>query len=447
MAPAAHAAGSFCYSLAMIREAGTRRAASRPLLSFLDRSFPGPSPRSLAGLRWMFLDAVTASGSGTYYEYFFVLFALAAGVAAERIRLLVGAGGLASVLAYLPGASLTARLRTRKPFIMLTSGGVARPVILGLAVLPTLGAGGSAVSWAILGMRFTTALMGSVATPAGTTLAVDVVPQQIRGRYFATRNAAVSVAAAGASAVAGWAVRGLNVVSADGIGGHRFAFAFAFAGGMLATAFFSRIPELPERRPAGPARRARDVLSIARRSPAFAWLAVSSELWGLALYTAAPLYNVYLVTELGGSAAVVGTSSALMGLAGLLGLVVFGRTADRRGNRRVLAVAGLLLPLVPLLRAPVRTAWETVLISLPSGFLLAGYNLAGYNLLLEMSPPEDRKAGVAVYQTLVAISTVVAPLLGSWLAAQLGYIAMFAVTSAARLASLLIFIALARPRR
>ena len=95
-----------------------RPAFPRPLAAFLERSFPGLSNRRREGLRWFFLDAVTSQASGSFFEDFFVLFALATGVAADRIGLLVSAGGLASLLAYLPGAFLGARLRTRKPMIM-----------------------------------------------------------------------------------------------------------------------------------------------------------------------------------------------------------------------------------------------------------------------------------------------------------------------------------------
>jgi hypothetical protein len=53
---------------------------------------------------------------------------------------------------------------------------------------------------------------------------------------------------------------------------------------------------------------------------------------------------------------------------------------------------------------------------------------------------------VAVYQTLVAVPTIVAPLVGNWLAGAVGYVPMFAISGAARLAATVLFIALARQR-
>ena len=290
------------------------------------------------------------------------------------------------------------------------------------------------------------ALMGSVATPAGTTLAADLVPPDTRGRYFALRNAAMTAVGAGASVLAGWTVRSLNAWTSDGLAGYRTAFSIAFACGMLATACFSRIPEPPAHRTPRLTRRVRDVVAMARRNPGFAWLAASSAFWGLAVNTAAPYFNVYLVTKLGGNAAVVGVGAGITALAGLAGLLVFGRMADRKGSRSVLVLTGLVIPLMPALWALVRMPWHSWLINIPAGFFWAGYNLASFNLLLEMSPPGDREAGVAVYQTLVAASAIGGPLLGAWLAGLIGYVPMFTITGAGRLAATLLFIALVRPK-
>jgi MFS family permease len=437
----------FCYPPAVIADSTPKIRVPRPLAAYLQRTFPTLSLRRREGLRWYFMDAALSQVSGSFYEDFFVLFALATGFAATSIGLLAAAGSLASVLAYLPGAFLTARLRTRKPLIMITSGGIARLSIFALAFLPAATTGGATVLLAIAGSRFLTALMGSVATPAGTTLAGDLAPGEIRGRYFALRNAAITIVGACASALAGWLVRFLNQGSPDGLVGYRVAFCVAFAFGMLATACFSRIPEPPAHRGPRLSRRLRDVADIIRRKPAFGWFAASSALWGLAVNASAPFFNVYLVTRLGGNAAVVGIGSAIMALSGLAGLAVFGRLADRRGAWTVVAVTGLAISVNPALWAFVRVPWHTYLVNVPGGFFWAGYNLASFNLLLEMSPPEDRESGVALFQTLVAVSAVAGPLLGGWAVSAMGFVPLFLLSGALRLVATGVLILRTRPRR
>jgi MFS family permease len=417
-----------------------------PIPAFLRRSFPDLLPRRLRGIRWFTLDGLFNQVSGNFYEDFFILFALATGIPANRIGLLASAGGLASALAFIPGALAAGRVRARKPLILITAGGIARAAILGLAFLPGISVGGAAVIFGIFGLRFTTTLMGSFAGPAWTTFAADLVPQGIRGRYFAARNALISIIGAGASATAGVVIRSLDPISPDGLLGYRVSFTVAFILGMLATTCFSRIPEAPARAGSGISRRARDVIALVKRNPAFAWLAVSSGLWGLALSAASPYFNVYLVTHLGGNAQVVGIGSGIAALTGLAGFALFGRMADRRGNRRVLILTGLMVPFMPTLWVFVRAPWHTYLTNIPSGFFWAGYNLASFNLLLEMSPQEDREAGVALYQTLVATSAVVGPLLGGWLIDRIGYVPMFVVSGAGRMAATLLFIVMARKK-
>ena len=91
--------------------------------------------------------------------------------------------------------------------------------------------------------------------------------------------------------------------------------------------------------------------------------------------------------------------------------------------------------------------WHLYLANIPSGFLWAGFNLASYNMLLEMSPPEDRESGVAVYQTLIAVSAVVGPLLGGWVVSTLGYLPLFGLSGAGRLAAIGLLILRVRPVR
>jgi MFS family permease len=87
------------------------------------------------------------------------------------------------------------------------------------------------------------------------------------------------------------------------------------------------------------------------------------------------------------------------------------------------------------------------LINVGSGFLWAGYNLASFNILLEMSPVEDRESAVGIYQSAVAASAVLGPLLGGYLIGVVGFKVVFVLSGVGRLAGMILFLAMARQRK
>ncbi len=131
---------------------------------------------------------------------------------------------------------------------------------------------------------------------------------------------------------------------------------------------------------------------------------------------------------------------------GLAGQALFGNLSDRRGNRAVLVLTGILIPILPILWVFARVPWHVYLINTASGILWAGYNLASFNMLLELSPPEQREGGVALYQSTVSASAVLGPLLGGLLIATAGYHAAFILSGAGRIVGSILFIVLVRPR-
>jgi MFS family permease len=414
---------------------------AQPLAAWLDRIAGPLSPRRLAGLRWLFVDALFGQASGSFYEEFVALYALALGATADRIGALVGLSNLFGVVAYLPGAAMVGRLRTRKPFVLATNGGVARLAILAMAFVPLVAAGPGAAFTLILALRSVTVFMGSTGTPPGTSIVADLVPARARGRYFAGRNAAMGIVAFAAAPLAGLVASRLNRGTGGGTLGYQVLFAVSFAFGMLSTFSFSRIPEPPAPRGRHRAGDLRRIPGLLGRNPGFTWLVISSLAWSLAMNLAGPFFNVYLVRELGGTAANVGTSAGIYAATALVGQVVFGALVDRRGNRRLFILTGLLVPFLPVFWLLVHVPEQSYAINAASGFLWAGYNLAAYNLLLETVPPEDRETGVALHNTVVAVGAVAGPLLGGLLAGAVGYLALFVMSGAGRFAATLVYVA------
>jgi MFS family permease len=425
-----------------------RRSLLRePLTRHIRAMFPNVSPRRLAGLRWFWREGFFVQGAESFSADFIPLFALAAGATSGDIGMLAAAANLVMVAGYLPGAFMVSRVRSRKGLVIATSYGASRAMLVVLALLPFIVSAGPALVYLIIAVNALRFFGGSLGNAAWTSLVADLVPQESRGRYFASRFIVIGCAALVGSPLAGWVIRTINGSSVHALPGYQTSLLIAFALGMGSTLFWSRIPEPP----ALSARRVlgsrRNVMAVLRRNPAFAALALSCFVWSAGANLAGPFFNVFIVTDLGGNAAAVGTTAGVFALTGLLGQVVFGRLTDRRGNRAMLIVTGLLIPILPCAWALARVPFHGYLVNFFSGFLWAGYNLASFNILLEMSPPEDRESSFGIYQTVVATGAVLGPLAGGYLVGLMGYRPVFVASGLTRLIATILFIVLVRPRK
>jgi predicted MFS family arabinose efflux permease len=283
--------------------------------------------------------------------------------------------------------------------------------------------------------------MGNFCNPAWTSMVADLVPAQSRARYFGKRNVAIIAASILAAPIAGRVIKSLSGVGPFPHLGFQAIFFLSFAVGMLSTASFARIPdasvsEASATKPSGFPLRA--LLSDRR----FAGFAASAFVWNTALQVSAPFFNVYLVSGLGASAAMVGLLTGISSVTTLLGQLAFGRITDKKGDAFVEVLTGLLIPILPISWIFVTSPRQVALINTASGILWAGYNLASFNILLKLTPDDHRPEATALYQTLVTSSAVIGPLIGGALADSIGYKAVFAVSGAGRLVGILLFIAL-----
>ena len=169
-------------------------------------------------------------------------------------------------------------------------------------------------------------------------------------------------------------------------------------------------------------------------------------IWNLALQLAGPFFNVYLVQDMGASAAMVGIVTAVNSVSGLVGQRWFGRSYSRLGDMGIFRITGLVIPILPVMWAVITAPWQVGLINGLGGFMWAGYNLAQFNLLLALTPAKGRERFTAIYQTAVFLPAFFAPLIGAWLADMLGFRAVFILSGAGRLVATLLFIYLVGAR-
>lgn len=402
------------------------------------------SPSIRRNLRWFWWDGVFAQASESIVLAYLSIFLLALGATATQIGLTSALSNLSAALLVLPGAAIVERWGRRKQTCLLAGGGIARSMLLLLALLPLVPAAGPVLIYAAMALAVIRAAFANLSVPAWTSLTADIVPLGWRGRYFASRNVAMGVASMAITYFVGWLITRLGSPA-----GYQWALGLAFASGAVSTGCFAGIQE-----PASPPRLSssttgeKSAPSLARdlrAHPDFLAYCAIAAVWNFSLNVAGPFFSVYLVQDLKASAGFVGALVVVNGLAALPGQRISGLLSDRWGPRRVQLITGLLIPLVPLGWGLSRSPWHVVPIELASGFLWAGYSLASFNFLLALTPEDRRARYSALYQIVVTVTLAAGAAVGGLVATRWGYAATMILSALGRLVAALLFVRFVRP--
>lgn len=412
---------------------------TRPLDTHLENQTAASiSGTNLKNLRFFWLDGLFAAMSDNFYISYVVLFALSYGATNGQVGGLTAVTNLLGAVALFPGARLIEMVGKRKPVVVWSGGGVARFMLLLLALFPLFVTKPLVAIALIVVLNGIRSFAANLSNPAWTSMVADIVPDLIRGRYFGSRNLAMGLA-------------GLIVVSLSGriismgntrwgnVSGYQIVFFLAFAIGMVSTALFQQIKD-PEATTATTHKHQRgDLRKAIRHSPGYLGLVVSAFVWNLSLQVAAPFFNVYLVQVFDASAATIGILIGVSSFTALFGQRVFGKLLDTRGSIWVQLVCGFIIPVLPFAWVFITAPYQVGFINALGGFVWAGYNLATFNLLLILTPDEQRPRAVALYQTAVFFSAVVGPLLGGYLADAVSFKLLFGLSGIGRLLGMIMF--------
>lgn len=388
-------------------------------------------PHVVKGLRAFRNDGAFASLSDNLAINFFEVFLVAYGAGNRDIGAMAALANLMGFVSLLPGVMAVRFVGKKMPIVLAGGGGIGRLMLLGLALVPFLTPSPRVAIPAIIIFNSIRVFMANFSNPAWTGIVADLVPEKIRGGYFASRNAIIAVIGSAASLSSGWIVTMGNRVAAYPKFGFTFLFFVSFVAGMFSTFWFSRVPEIGvpiDHRRRNPMVLLRGIL----RYPLFLGFLAFTFFWNFALFVTAPFFNVFLVREFNASAATIGLVATAGSLVQIFALPFWGRQVDRHGDLKVLTLTCLLIPVLPFIWCFVNAPWQSGLINGVGGFLWGGFGLANFNLLLKMLPETERQEGAALYQGLVMASTVLGPVFGAEIVEGFGFRAVFAASGVLR---------------
>jgi len=167
--------------------------------------------------------------------------------------------------------------------------------------------------------------------------------------------------------------------------------------------------------------------------------------WMFAVNLSAPFFNLYMLDNLAIDVSWVTVYNSLQAGAMMVMLVLWGRLADRVGNRPILLAVGILVAITPLLwlgtGANSLSLWLWLpLLHIVAGATWAAIDLCSNNLQLGVAPVPQQATYFAIAAAIAGISGAVGTTVGGFLAefANYGGIpGLFALSAIVRLVALL----------
>ncbi|MBW4453030.1 MAG: MFS transporter [Nostoc indistinguendum CM1-VF10] len=324
-------------------------------------------------------------------------------------------------------------------------------------------------------------LLGGLGAASWLSWVAMIVPRQLRGRYFGIRNSAASLTNLVCVPMAGlfvshWyggSLQGYGIVLLVGI-------VFGIVGlgcqyfqvdmnPRLQNTYYGKLPQTNEIEQearellAGSKGESSDGDSTPPVAPASSILKNSNFLrfllyfsfWALAVNLSSPFFNLYMLDTLDLDVSYVTIYNSLQAGATLLMLILWGKLADKIGNRPILICIGILVAATPLLWLGIGVNRLDIWLWLPLLHILTGgtwaaIDLCNNNIQLAIAPTKNQSIYFAIAAAVAGGSGALGATIGSFIIqfAQFGgLLGLFALSSLFRLVALMPLLFVKEPER
>ncbi|NJO40417.1 MAG: MFS transporter [Cyanobacteria bacterium CRU_2_1] len=277
-----------------------------------------------------------------------------------------------------------------------------------------------------------------------------LVPSRLRGRYFGFRNSAANLTNLISIPLMGWAI---SHWLGGAIQGYGLMLILGIAAGLISLTCQNFITDInPQEQ--------RSSLSLTPHPSSphppipssslwqhsnFLMFLLYFTLWMFAVNLSAPFFNLYLLDDLKLDISLVTLYNSLSPAANLLMLVLWGKLADRFGNRAILLSVGVGVAITPMLwlitgMNPVSVWLWLPLLHLLGGGTWAAIDLCSTNLQIGIVPTQKQSTYFGIVAATGGVSSAVGTLAGGFLVQYWDYsglLGLFFLSTILRLVALL----------
>ena len=320
------------------------------------------------------------------------------GATPTQLGLVASVPLLAQVMS--PLAAYLATLSGRRKILTMLGAIFGRGLWLLAAALPQFGLPSALSTNLILLLVLVSSIFQASVGTLWTAWMGEVVPSERRGRYFGARAGIVGVVGMLANLAVGWFLD--RVASPIDFQVALLVAVIAAVAGAALLAFHYEPP------PSGLAFGLSDILRLPLLEPNFRRFLTFALYWQFAVLLSAPFVFPYFIAVLNMSFTHIAIWSVIASSSALLTTTLWGRVADRVGNKAVLAigtfVAGVALPATWILAGLTGNLWFIWLSAVFDALAWGAIGPAIFNLALVSAPQDGRVAFIAMYSLVTGIA-------------------------------------------
>ncbi|MGP1386803.1 MAG: MFS transporter [Thainema sp.] len=341
------------------------------------------------------------------------------------------------------GASWSNRTESRKNFGFW----VNAPARL-LWLILALGIG--AMTWGYLSafhlvfLSLAVVLVSSFSNGLGTaswlSWLASLVPRQLRGRYFGLRNSIASLTALLAVPLGGLLV---SRWPGGSLQGYSVVLVLGVVAGLISLGFQRLMVDVnPQdqmqllRKQQRWGERQNSPTEVIRtwfwQDTNFLIFLTYFAIWNFSVNLSNPFFNLYLLEKLKLDVTLVTLYTSLSAAATLFMLVIWGRVADRVGNRILLLGVGLVVAIIPVLwigtGADSLSVWLWFpLLHMLGGGTWAAIDLCLNNMQISIAPIHNQPGYFAIAAAIAGVCGSLGTVTGGYIAEVIGYTGLFGI--------------------
>ncbi|MEH2208848.1 MAG: MFS transporter [Nostoc sp.] len=321
-------------------------------------------------------------------------------------------------------------------------------------------------------------LLGGLGTASWLSWVAMIVPRRLRGRFFGTRNSAANLTTLVCVPMAGLVVshwyggslQGYGIVLlvsvVFGIMGLGCQYFQVDMNPRSQNTYYGKLTQPSEIQSEVVKEESSEVAqsihppqdqstnSIWKNSNFLIFLLYFS-FWTLAVNLSSPFFNLYMLDTLNLDVSYVTIYNSFQAAATLLMLILWGKLADKIGNRPILICIGILVGVTPLLWLGISVNRLDIWLWLPLLHILIGgtwaaIDLCNNNIQLAIAPTKNQSIYFAIAAAVAGVSGALGTTIGSFIAqfAQSGgLLSLFVLSAIFRLVALVPLIFLQEPSR